>query len=86
MTDPTYAQLMHKAETATSRKEAKKLIKLATETMLSKPATPICYYTIGQLNEFLVLQEQKLSSAQAHVRAAEVMIELINEKKKELSE
>ena len=87
MTDPTYAQLMNKAETATSRKEAKKLINLATETMTKKtPAASICFYNIEQLNDFLIIQEQKLASAQAHVRTAEAMIELINQKKKELAE
>ena len=66
MTDPAYAQLMHKAETATSRKEAKKLINLATETMTKKtPAASICFYVAEQLNDFLIIQEQKLASAQA---------------------
>ena len=88
MTEPTYAQLMHKAESAVSRKEAKKkkLINLATETMTKSSATSRCYYNIDQLNDFLILQEQKLASAQAHVRTAEAMIELINQKKKELTE
>ena len=86
MTEPTYAQLMHKAETATSRKEAKKLINLATETMTKSSDTSRCYCNIDQLNDFLILQEQKLASAQAHVRTAEAMIELINQKKKELTE
>ena len=64
MTDPTYAQLMHKAETATSRTEAKKLINLATETMTKKtPAASICFYNAEQLNDFLIIQEQKLASA-----------------------
>ena len=86
MTEPTYAQLMHKAESAVSRKEAKKLINLATETMTKSSDTSLCYYNIDQLNDFLILQEQKLASAQAHVRTAEAMIELINKKKKELTE
>ena len=87
MTEPTYAQLMQRAETATSRKEAKKLINLATETMTKKtPATSSCFYNVEQLNDFLIIQEQKLASAQAHVRTAEAMIELINQKKKELAE
>ena len=87
MTDPTYAQLMHKAETATSRKESKKLINLATETIYKKtPATSICFYNVEQLNDFPIIQEQKLSSAQGHVRVAEAMIDLINQKKKELTE
>ena len=86
MTEPTYAQLMHKAESAVSRKEAKKLINLATETMTKSSDTSRCYYNIDQLNDFLILQEQKLASAQAHVRTAEAMIELINQKHKELTE
>ena len=86
MTKSTYAQLMQKAESAQSRKEAKKLINLATQAMTKTSATPRCYYSIDQLNDFLILQEQKLASAQAHVRTAEAMIELINQKKKELSE
>ena len=87
MTDPTYAQLMHSAETTTSRKKAKKLINLATEIMTKKtPAASICFYNVEQLNDFLILQEQKLASAQALVRTAEAMIELINQKKKELTE
>ena len=86
MTDPTYAQLMHKTKMATSRKEATKLINLATETMTKSSDTSRCYYNIDQLNHFLILQEQKLASAQAHVRTAEAMIELINQKKKELTE
>ena len=86
MTDPTYAQLMRQAESTTSRKEAKKLINLATKTMSKPTATPRCYYSIDQLNDFLILQEQKLASAQAHVRTAEAMIALINQKKKELTE
>ena len=87
MTEPTYAQLMQRAETATSRKEAKKLINLATETMTKKtPATSSCFYNIEQLNDFLIIQEQKLASAQARVRNSEAMIQLINQKKKELTE
>ena len=86
MTEPTYAQLMHKAESAVSRKEAKKLINLATETMTKPSATPRCYYNIDQLNDILISLEQKIDSAQAHVRTAEAMIELINQKKKELTE
>lgn len=86
MTDPTYIQLMQKAEAATNRKEAKQLINLATKTMTKEQSAPACYYTVDQLNGFLTLQEQKLASAQAHVRTAEAMIELINQKKKELSE
>ena len=86
MTEPTYIQLMQKAEAATNRKEAKQLINLATQTMTNQPDTPTCYYSVDQLNDFLILQEQKLASAQAHVRTAEAMIELINQKKKELSE
>ena len=82
MTEPTYVQLMQRAESAVSRKEAKKLINLATETMTKSSDTSRCYYNIDQLNDFLILQEQKLASAQAHVRTAEVMIELINQKKK----
>ena len=86
MTEPNCAQLMQKAETATRRKEAKKLINLATETMTKKtPATSICFYNVEQFNDFLVIQEQKLASAQARVRTAEAMIELINQKKKELT-
>ena len=70
MTDPTYAQLMHKAETATSRKEAKKLIKLVTETMTKKtPAASVCFYSVEQLNDFLTLQERKLANAQAQCKA-----------------
>ena len=61
MTDPTYAQLMYKAETATSRKEAKKLINLATETMTKKtPATTICFYNVEQLNDFLISKSRSL--------------------------
>ena len=86
MTDPNYAQLMQQAESATSCKEAKKLINLATKTMEKPTATSRCYYSVDQLNEFLILQEQKLASAQANVRTAEAMIELINQKKKELTE
>ena len=67
MTEPIYAQLMHKAESAVSRKEAKKLMNLATETMTKSSDTSRCYYNIDQLNDFLILQEQKLASAQAHV-------------------
>ena len=78
---------MQKAESAQSRKEAKKLINFATQTMTKKTsATPRCYYNVEQLNDFLILQEQKLASAQARVRTAEAMIELINQKKKELTE
>jgi len=77
---------MQRVEAATNRKEAKQLINLATQTMTNQPATPACYYTVDQLNDFLILQEQKLASAQAHVCTAEAMIELINQKKKELSE
>ena len=61
MTDPTYAQLMHKAETATSRKEAKKLINLATETMTKKtPAASICFYNVEQLNDSLIFRSRSL--------------------------
>ena len=80
---------MQQAESATNRKEAKKLINLATETMpktKKAPAASSCYYSVDQLNDFLILQEQKLASAQAHVRTAEAMIELINQKKRELTE
>ena len=89
MTEPTYAQLMQQAESATNWKEAKKLISLATETLPKAKKTPAassCYYSVDQLNDFLIIQEQKLSSAQAHVRVAEAMIELANQKKKELTE
>ena len=85
MTDPTYVNWCTRL--ATSRKEAKKLINLATETITKKkPAASICFYNVEQLDDFLIIQEQKLSSAQAHVRVAEAMIELINQKKKELTE
>ena len=89
MTDPTYIQLMQKAEAATNRKEAKQLINLATNTMTKKETTSSCVRcscTMDQLNEYLILQEQKLANAQAHARTAEALIELIQQKKKELSE
>ena len=81
MTDPTYAQLITQAESATNRKEAKKLINLATKTMSKNSETSRCYYSVEQLNDFLIPKEQKRGSAQAHVHTAEAIIELINQMK-----
>ncbi len=82
---PTYAQLIAKAEQATNRKEAKKLINQATETM-NPPKNTVYVLTLEQVNEYLSLQELKLSTAQSRVRLAEKQIEMLTALKERMSE
>ena len=82
---PTYAQLMAKAEQATNRKEAKKLINQATETMTTRKNFESAL-TLQQVNEYIAFQEVKLTNAQAHVRLAEKQIEMLTDLKERMSE
>ena len=82
---PTYAQLMAKAEQATNRKEAKKLINQATETMTTRKNFEYAL-TLQQVNEYIDFQELKLTNAQAHVRLAEKQIEMLTSLKERMSE
>ena len=83
--NPTYAQLMAKAEQVTNRKEAKKLITQATETMNTLKNTEY-RLTLKQVNEYIDFQQTKLTNAQAHVRLAEKQIEMLNDLKERMSE
>ena len=83
--NPTYAQLMAKAEQVTNRKEAKKLINQATETMNTLKNTEY-RLTLKQVNEYIDFQQTKLTNAQAHVRLAEKQIEMLNDLKERMSE
>ena len=83
--NPTYAQLMAKAEQATNRKEAKKLINQATEIMNTLKNTEY-RLTLKQVNEYINFQQTKLTNAQAHVRLAEKQIEMLNDLKERMSE
>ena len=82
---PTYAQLMAKAEQATNRKEAKKLINQATETMTTRKNFEYAL-TLQQVNEYIDFQQLKLTNAQAHVRLAEKQIEMLTDLKERMSE
>ena len=78
---------MAKAEQTTNRKEAKKLINKATETMNTKTLKNTEYaLTLKQVNEYIDFQQMKLSNAQAHVRLAEKQIEMLTDLKERMSE
>ena len=76
---------MAKAEQATNRKEAKKLINQATKTMNTLKNTEY-RLTLKQVNEYFDFQQTKLTNAQAHVRLAEKQIEMLNDLKERMSE
>ena len=72
-----YIQLMKRAETTTSRKEARHLINESTRLMENNKTKKPCYYSKAELKAFLNHHQEALSKHEAQANVARQMIVMI---------